>query len=358
MTAPMKGWNAVVASTVNDVATEDFNRETEVQAKLIAKPSREYIYELLTKMRFPLIKIEAIIERRGNTVDFTCKDRISAESLQRLLDKHPNVREARLFESEFIDVKLTGVPHRLPDGKIIAFLNKGNGEVLCTKRLKDRKGYFDGRRIYRMRTAELQRKPIPQLIRISECSIRIDYYGQPTRCYLCKKFGHMKHECPEAVTTPPMYLFDNDSAILKTVTHNEQQQQDTSTPVTNASTPTPHEAQHPQATQDKMPLCVEATSIQEALGSRQREEKEDQMQTNEGPEHDNSEFSPSSSEAEEIPDQSVFESDEENTEPGKKPQHSPDTVTEKKPKPSDNGETFECECGGCRFNSFQNSIMY
>ena len=97
MTAPMKGWNAVVASTVNDAATEEFNREKEVQAKLIAKPSREYIYELLTKMRFPLMKIEAIIERRGNTVDFTCKDRISAESLQRLLDKHPNVHEARLF---------------------------------------------------------------------------------------------------------------------------------------------------------------------------------------------------------------------------------------------------------------------
>jgi len=150
MTAPMKGWNAVVVSTVDNAATKDFNHVTDVQAKLIAKPSREYIYELLTKMRFPLIKIETIIERRGNTVDFTCKDRISAESLQRLLDKHPNVREARLFESEFIDVKLTGVPHRLPDGKIIAFLNKRNGEVLCTKRLKDRKGYFDGRRMHRM----------------------------------------------------------------------------------------------------------------------------------------------------------------------------------------------------------------
>ena len=223
MTAPMKGWNAVVVSTVDNAATKNFNHVTDVQAKLIAKPSREYIYELLTKMRFPLIKIETIIERRGNTVDFIYKDRISAESLQRLLDKHPNVREARLFESEFIDVKLPGVPHRLPDGKIIAFLNKRNGEVLCTKRLKDRKGYFDGRRMHRMGTAELQRKPIPQLIRISDFSIMIDYYGQPTRCYLCKNFGHMKHECHEAVTTPPMYLFDKDSAILKTASHNEQQ---------------------------------------------------------------------------------------------------------------------------------------
>jgi len=117
----------------------------------------------------------------------------------------------------------------------------------------------------------------------------------------------MKHKCPEAVTTPPTYLFYMDSAILQAATHNEQQQQqDASTPVTNASTPIPHKAQHPQATQDKMPLCGGATSIQEALESRQREEKQDQMQTNEGPEHDNSEFSPSSSEAEEMPDQSVF----------------------------------------------------
>lgn len=87
-----------------------------------------------------MTKIEAIIERRNNLVDFTCKDRSSAETLQRLLDKHPNVKESRLFESEFTDVKLTGVPHRLPYGKIIALLSKRNGEVLCTKRLKDRKG--------------------------------------------------------------------------------------------------------------------------------------------------------------------------------------------------------------------------
>jgi len=86
---------------------------------------------------------------------FTCKDRNSAENLQRLLEKHPNVHEARLFESEFLDVKLTGVPHHLPGSKLIAFLNKRNGEVICTKRLKDRRGYYEGRRIYRMRTAEL-----------------------------------------------------------------------------------------------------------------------------------------------------------------------------------------------------------
>ena len=197
MTVPKKGWNAVAATSKIDDEAEQFQRDTKVQVKLVVKPSREYIYELLTKTRFRLTKIEAIIERRGNTVDFTCKDRSNAENLQRLLEEHPNVREARLFASEFIDVKLTGVPHRLPDGKLIAFLAKRNGEVVSTKRLKDHKGYYDGRRIYKTRTVDLQKSPIPQLIRVCECSINTDYYGQPTRCFLCKKYGHMKNDCPD-----------------------------------------------------------------------------------------------------------------------------------------------------------------
>lgn len=113
----------------------------------MCKPSREYIYELLTKIRFPLINVEAIIERRMNIVDFTCKNRESAEKLVHLLHNHPNVQEARLFESEFVDVKFTGVPHRLPDGKLVGLLNKRNGEVLGTKRLKDRKGYYPSLRV-------------------------------------------------------------------------------------------------------------------------------------------------------------------------------------------------------------------
>ena len=96
MAAPLKAWNKVVASTVERDILEQFKRETEVQVRLIVKPSRDYIYELLTKTRYPLSNIEAIIERRGNLVDFTCKDRCSAEALQRLLGKHPNVKDAKL----------------------------------------------------------------------------------------------------------------------------------------------------------------------------------------------------------------------------------------------------------------------
>jgi len=81
-----------VATPSVDTDDEDFNRDTEVQVKLVTKPSREYVHELLTKARFPVMSIEAIIERRSSIVDFTCKDRVSAERLVRSLEKHPNVR--------------------------------------------------------------------------------------------------------------------------------------------------------------------------------------------------------------------------------------------------------------------------
>jgi len=136
MAAPKKAWNAVAAPSI-DTDDEEFKRDTEVQVKLVTKPSREYVYELLTKARFPVMSMEAIIERRSSIVDFTCKDRVSAKRLVRSLEKHPNVREARLFESEFIDVKLTGVPHRLPDGRIIALISKRNGDVISIKRSRD-----------------------------------------------------------------------------------------------------------------------------------------------------------------------------------------------------------------------------
>jgi len=95
MSAPKKSWSAVVIASTIDNEAELFQRDTEVQVRLVTKPSREYIYELLTKMRFPLMNVEAIIERRSNIVDFTCKNRESAERLVHLLHNHPNVKEAR-----------------------------------------------------------------------------------------------------------------------------------------------------------------------------------------------------------------------------------------------------------------------
>ena len=337
-----RGWNTVVASSLAIHENEVFERDTEVQVKLVTMPSREYVYELLTKSRFPLMKIEAIIERRGNTVDFTCKDRNSAEHLQRLLEKHPNVYEARLFESEFLDVKLTGVPHRLPDSKLITFLNKKHGEVMCTKRLKDRRGYYDGRRIYRMRTVALQAKPIANFIRVCECNIKVDYYSQPTRCFLCKKYGHMKHECPDAVKTPPILFTDEEFNAVKVTTSNDQNANEPA--AINTSTPTAADAPNLQTTQEKTTQREEiATSCDAA--ERRPPEANDLLQSIERPENDVSEFSSSSSEAGEVPEHSVFSTDDENQKPGIKRRHSPEDPSEKKQKHDMTGETTECKCG-------------
>ena len=46
MSVTKKSWNAVVAAAIDEENPEEFKRDTEVQVKLVAKPSREYIYEL------------------------------------------------------------------------------------------------------------------------------------------------------------------------------------------------------------------------------------------------------------------------------------------------------------------------
>ena len=64
-------------------------------------------YELLTYLSFPLITLDAIIERRNNLVELTCVDRETAEKFVFLLKCHPNVHAGCLFDSELIDVKLS-----------------------------------------------------------------------------------------------------------------------------------------------------------------------------------------------------------------------------------------------------------
>jgi len=53
----------------------------------------------------------------------------------------------------------------------------------------------------------------------------------------------------------------------------------------------------------------------------------------------------SSSEADEIPEESIFMTDEETAETGYKRRHSPDATTEKKQKPNATGENNDCACG-------------
>jgi len=361
MAALNKPWNLAVGSATDNNGDE-FNRDTEVQVKLVTKPSREYIYDLLTKSRFPLTNLEAIIERRSNIVDFTCNNRGSAEKLVHLLQNHPNVKEARLFESEFVDVKFTGVPHRLPDGKLVGLLNKRNGEVISTRRLKDRRGYFDGRRIYKMRTAQLQQKPLPQFIRVCDCSIRVDYYGQPTRCFLCKKFGHIKSECPEAVEIPLLLPTDDrdDAVAVEPPTPNQQTTKSNTGSSEQPNKPREEAVQAPNLNDNSVIedlICNGTEQNQQRVGDNasgreqlpheetDEEAEFEQTHTSERPEIDNSEFSPSSSEAGEIPDDSIFTTDDESGVMGKKRQHSPDIANDKKQKPNVTGETLNCDCG-------------
>ena len=242
----------------------------------------------------------------------------------------------RNFESEFTDVKLSGVPHRLPDGKIIAFLNKRNGEVLCTKRLKDRRGYFDGRRIYRMRSVQLQERPIPQTIRVCGCSIQTDYYGQPARCYLCRKFGHMKSDCPEAVRTPPAIFLNQDFDATTIPTSGNDGEEEI--PANNASTPLETEPNNLQETSDSLPRNPEEQMLQVIKVA-------DVQQAGKDPADCESEFSSSSSEAGEKPEESIFSTDEEMHDTGNKRQHSPETAIETKKKPKATSENYGCVCG-------------
>jgi len=304
MSTLTKAWNVAVGSTAA-FNEDEFNRDTEVQVKLVSKPSREYIYELLTKIRFPLINVEAIIERRLNIVDFTCKNRDSAEKLVSLLRNHPNVQEARLFESEFVDVKFTGVPHRLPDGKLVSLLNKRNGEVLSTKRLKDRKGYYDGRRIYKMRTTELQQRPLPQFIRVCECSIRVDYHGQPTRCFLCKKYGHVKSECPEAVATPPLLSSDERDDVDKDETCNKKKEV---TESINSATSEKCDTPPPQENKNCTVLCKEAPPQAELPTNQQTTKPDFNRAKNELSDEDDSDIMSSSSESSESMSRWIYQS--------------------------------------------------
>lgn len=99
-----------------------------------------------------------------------------------------------------------------------------------------------------------------------------------------------------------------------------------------------------QAINDKSVQRNETSQNHDALSQRQEEEKK-QPQTNERPETDLSEFSTSSSEAGEIPEDSIFITDDESTTIGKKRQHSPDSEKDKKQKSEETGEIYDCMCG-------------
>jgi len=179
-----------------------FSRETEVVAKLPLKRTRQYIYDLLTKVNYTFKNIESIVERRGGMVDFTCGTVDQAKHLAASLERHRGVEFARLVYSEYTDVKEHWVPGRFPNHRIVSAIEKFHGKVHESRMLRDRHGIADGRRLYRVKTEDLKAHPIAPTVRMEDMVFLIEYTGQSVQCSLCKGFGHIRSECPNVVTTP------------------------------------------------------------------------------------------------------------------------------------------------------------
>jgi len=80
-----KSWSQVVSGRNAFQDGYVYNEENDVYTKMPEKRSREYIYQLLEKIRFTLIEIEGIVKRRVGMVDSTCSSRKSAVALAEAL---------------------------------------------------------------------------------------------------------------------------------------------------------------------------------------------------------------------------------------------------------------------------------
>jgi len=103
-------WNKIASWSSAVKETYVYNQEKEVFAKLPHKRSREYIYQLLEKVHFPIQEIDGLIEKRGNMVEFTCNTRRAAETLAEALSTRDEVAFARVRDAEYTVVKFHWVP--------------------------------------------------------------------------------------------------------------------------------------------------------------------------------------------------------------------------------------------------------
>jgi len=156
----------------------------------------EYIFQLLEKIRFPLIEIEGIAERRVGMVDFRCSSRKSAVALAEALSTRHEVSFAKVWDPEYIDVKFNWVPADFPDGRIKDVLERLYGEIRHSRKMKDRRGKADGSRIYSLKTEALKLKPIPATVRLSGRVFLVEYTSQTIQFFVCNEFGHIRWECP------------------------------------------------------------------------------------------------------------------------------------------------------------------
>ena len=153
-----RAWNQVVSRRSAKRQDYVYNQEKEVFAKLPDKRSREYIYQLLEKVKFPLKDIDGIIEKRAGMVDFTCTTRQTAEKLADVLSTRKEVTFARVRDPEYTDIKFHWVPADFPDERIREVLQRHYGEIRYSRILKDRRGKADGRRFYNVQTEKVETK--------------------------------------------------------------------------------------------------------------------------------------------------------------------------------------------------------
>ena len=93
-------WNKIASWLSAVKETYVYNQEKEVFAKLPHKRSREYVYQLLDKVHFPIQEIDGLIEKRGNMVEFTCKTRQAAENLAEELYQHATRSPSHEYETQ------------------------------------------------------------------------------------------------------------------------------------------------------------------------------------------------------------------------------------------------------------------
>jgi len=167
-----------------------------VYTKMPEKRSREYIYQLLEKIKLSVIEIEGIAERRVVMVDFTCSSRKSAVALAEALSTRHEVSFAKVRDPEYIEVKFNWVPADFPDNRIKGVLERLYGEIRYSRIMKDRRGKADGSRIYSLKTEALKLKLIPATVRLSGRVFLVEYTSQTIQCFVCNEFGPIRYEYP------------------------------------------------------------------------------------------------------------------------------------------------------------------
>jgi len=161
-----------------------------------------------------------------------------------------------------------------------------------------------------MRTAELQERPIPQYIRVCDCNIKVDYYGQPTRNYTCRKFGHIKTDCPFNVQTPPILYSEerNDAQI-------DEPRNDRPTTSTLTSSMLLLQVRHeeqPEAPRDNASLCNALTHQPDKPATHMKDNDDEEQPSAYQAHKENDEIvSSSSTEADDNPEASIFDTDDE-----------------------------------------------